>query len=67
MTIYRLKELGKRLFGLGNKTLEFSYLTKEVNLNYSKYNLILYNFYDEYFVFQLYINSFLIFLYLLLT
>lgn len=34
MTLYRFKELGKRLFDLGNKTLEFSYLTKEVNFNY---------------------------------
>jgi len=29
MTINRLKDLGKRLFGLGSKQLEFSYLTKE--------------------------------------
>lgn len=36
MTLNRLKELGKRLFGLGNKQLEFSYLIKEVNLNFSK-------------------------------
>lgn len=36
MTLNRLKDLGKRLFGLGNKQLEFSYLTKEVNLNSSK-------------------------------
>jgi len=36
MTLNRLKELGKRLFGLGNKQLEFSYLTKEVNLSCSK-------------------------------
>lgn len=34
MTLNRLKELGKRLFGLGNKQIEFSYLTKEVKLNY---------------------------------
>lgn len=34
MTLNRLKDLGKRLFDLGNKQLEFSYLTKEVNLNY---------------------------------
>lgn len=32
MTINRLKELGKRLFGLGSKQLEFSYLTKEVDI-----------------------------------
>lgn len=32
MTLNRLKDLGKRLFGLGSKQLEFSYLTKEVNL-----------------------------------
>lgn len=31
MTLNRLKDLGKRLFGLGSKRLEFSYLTKEVN------------------------------------
>lgn len=31
MTLHRLKELGKRLFGLGNKQLELSYYTKEVN------------------------------------
>lgn len=36
MTLNRLKDLGKRLFSLGNKQLEFSYLTKEVNLNFSK-------------------------------
>jgi len=30
MTLHRLKELGKRLFSLGSKPLEFSYLTKEV-------------------------------------
>lgn len=30
MTLNRLKDLGKRLFSLGNKKLEFSYLTKEV-------------------------------------
>ncbi|XP_001945495.1 tubulin-specific chaperone E [Acyrthosiphon pisum] len=29
MTLNRLKDLGKRLFGLGNKQLEFSYLIKE--------------------------------------
>lgn len=34
MTLHRFKELGKRLFGLGNKTLEFSYITKEVNFNH---------------------------------
>jgi len=33
MTLNRLKDLGKRLFGLGNKQLEFSYLIKEVNCN----------------------------------
>lgn len=31
MTLHRLKELGKRLFSLGSKMLEFSYFTKEVN------------------------------------
>lgn len=31
MTLHRLKELGKRLFGLGSKQLQFSYSTKEVN------------------------------------
>jgi len=36
MTLNRLKDLGKRIFGLGNKQLEFSYLIKEVNLNFSK-------------------------------
>lgn len=40
MTLNRLKDLGKRLFGLGNKQLEFSYLIKEVNLNYSKIKII---------------------------
>lgn len=41
MTLNRLKDLGKRLFGLGNKQLEFSYLTKEVKYLY----LIFYFFY----------------------
>lgn len=40
MTINRLKDLGKRLFNLGNKQLEFSYLTKEVN-SYENYSYIL--------------------------
>lgn len=31
MTLNRLKDLGRRLFSLGNKELEFSYLTKEVS------------------------------------
>lgn len=34
MTLNRLKDLGKRLFGLGNRQLEFSYLIKEVNINF---------------------------------
>lgn len=34
MTLNRLKDLGRRLFGLGNKQIEFSYSTKEVKLNY---------------------------------
>jgi len=42
MTLNRLKDLGKRIFGLGNKQLEFSYLTKEVNLNFSKIKTIYY-------------------------
>lgn len=42
MTLNRLKDLGKRLFGLGNKQLEFSYLIKEVNLNCSKIKTIYY-------------------------
>ncbi|XP_025190549.1 tubulin-specific chaperone E isoform X1 [Melanaphis sacchari] len=29
MTLNRFKDLGKRLFGLGNRQLEFSYVTKE--------------------------------------
>lgn len=32
MTLHRLKELGKRLFGLGSKQLELSYYTKEVSI-----------------------------------
>ncbi|XP_060840515.1 tubulin-specific chaperone E [Rhopalosiphum padi] len=40
MTLNRLKELGKRLFGLGNKQLEFSYLTKEKpDIEYSMENM----------------------------
>lgn len=39
MTINRLKDLGKRLFSLGNKQLEFSYITKEVNIYFSLTNI----------------------------
>ncbi|VVC27021.1 Hypothetical protein CINCED_3A022009 [Cinara cedri] len=40
MTLNRLKDLGKRLFGLGNKQIEFSYLTKEKpDIEYSMENM----------------------------
>lgn len=42
MTINRLKDLGKRLFNLGNKELEFSYLTKEVNIYFFIKNYLMY-------------------------
>lgn len=38
MTLYRLKELGKRLFNLGNKSIELAYITKEVRLNKLLFN-----------------------------
>lgn len=41
MTVNRLKELGKRLFNLGSKQLEFSYITKEVSI-ILKLNICLY-------------------------